>query len=271
MGIFHTFVFQPIYNLIIFLVDVFPGADFGLSIVVATIIIKSLFIPLSRKQIESQKQMQEIQPKLKEIQERYKDDKERQSREVMAFYKESGVNPLMGCLPLVVQIIFLIAIYRVILNISDSGFVPDASVLYSFVSDPGSLSRSFHGVDLAAPSIVFAVLAAVGQFYQTKMLSGGKKEESPVKEVEKKSKKGKRSATSEVKEPDFATVMNKQMLYIGPAMTLFIGIQFPAALSLYWLVSTVFAIAQQYFVLRSGKNGVDAGKQEESEKKNPNR
>ncbi len=239
MNIFHSLVFQPVYNLIVFLVDIFPGADFGLAIIVATLLIKLLFLPLSRKQIESQKQMAEIQPKIKEIQEKYKDDKERQSKEIMAFYKEAGVNPMMGCLPLVVQIIFLIAIYRVILDISSAGFMPADAELYGFVRNPGALERAFWGVDLAMPSVVFAVLAAAGQFYQTKMLT--------AKQTE--TKKNAPKKVEESKDPDFAGMMQKQMLYVGPFMTLFIGLRFPAALSLYWLVSTAFSIGQQWFVL----------------------
>jgi len=240
MNIFHSLVFQPIYNLIIFLVDIFPGADFGLAIIVATVLIKFVFLPLSKKQIESQKQMTELQPKLKEIQEKHKNDKERQSKEIMALYRESGVNPLMGCFPIIIQIIFLIAIYQVILDISSADFVPDSVELYPFVGNPGPLERMFHGTDLATPSIIFAVLAAVGQFYQMKMLMGPKGENA--RKPEKKS-------DDTPKEPDFAGMMQKQMLYIGPFMTLFIGLQFPAALSLYWLISTVFSIGQQWFVL----------------------
>lgn len=257
MNIFHTLVFQPVYNLIIFFVDLFPGADFGLAIIAATIVIKLLFLPLSRKQIESQKQMQEIQPKIKEIQEKYKDDKERQSKEIMAFYKENKVNPLMGCLPMIVQIVFLIAIYRVILTISETGFTVNTSELYTpFVANPGPLSQIFYGTDLALPSVIFAVFAAAGQFYQTKMLMSSRERETEKKGVPEK--KVKKNGDTNAKDPDFASVMNKQMLYIGPAMTLFIGIRFPAALSLYWLVSTGFSIIQQYFVL---KRKEDSGKE----------
>lgn len=241
MNEFFTFlVYQPVYNLIIFLANLFPVANFGLAIVSATIVIKLIFLPLSKKQIESQKKLQELQPKMKAIQEKYKDDKERQSREMMELYKKHDVNPVMGCLPLIVQVIFLIAIYHVIMRISESGFGVDAGILYPFVADPGVLSHEFFGIaSLEAPSILFAVLAAVGQFYQMKMLSQGKT-------VEKKESDG--------KDPDFATIMNKQMLYMGPILTLFIGIKFPSALSLYWLVSTIFSIAQQWSVLGKTKS-----------------
>lgn len=239
MGIFDAVVYQPVYNTIVFFADVFPGVNFGIAIIATTILIKFLFLSLSKKQIESQKKLQEIQPKLKEIQEKYKDDKERQAKELMNFYRENKVNPFSGCLPLIIQIVFLITIYKIIMKISQTEFVVDPSVLYPFVSNPGTLSHTFFGIaDLAKPSILFAVLAATGQYYQMKMLiaSQPKKQETEKKKDDA--------------QPDFATIMNKQMLYIGPALTLWVGITFPAGLSLYWLVSTVFAIIQQLFVFR---------------------
>jgi YidC/Oxa1 family membrane protein insertase len=238
MGIFDAIVYQPVYNTIVFFADLFPGANFGIAIIATTILIKFLFLSLSKKQIESQKKLQEIQPKLKEIQAKYKDDKERQAKELMNFYRENKVNPFAGCLPLIVQIVFLITIYHVIMKISQMDFSVDSAILYSFVANPGVLSHTFFGIaDLAKPSILFAVLAAIGQYYQMKMLiaSQPKKQETEKKDDT---------------QPDFATIMNKQMLYIGPVLTLWVGITFPAGLSLYWLVSTVFAIIQQIFIFR---------------------
>ncbi|NTW15775.1 MAG: membrane protein insertase YidC [Candidatus Moranbacteria bacterium] len=237
--IFTALVYQPVYNLLVFFAGLFPVANFGLAIIASTLVIKLVFLSLSKQQIEAQRKMQELQPKMKEVQERYKDDKERQSREIMELYRKHKVNPVMGCLPIVIQIVFLITIYSVIMHISETGFRVDGGILYRFVADPGLLSGAFFGLaDLAKPSIAFAVLAAIGQFYQMKMLSLGQNGK------EKPSKNG--------GEPDFATIMNKQMLYMGPVLTLFIGIRFPSALSLYWVVSTAFAIVQQWYVLRSG-------------------
>lgn len=237
-GIFDIFVYQPVYNIIVFFADIFPGANFGVAIVATTILIKFLFLPLSRKQIESQKKLQEIQPKIKEIQEKYKDDKERQAKELMVFYRENKVNPFSGCLPLIVQIVFLITIYRIIMKISQTEFAIDPTALYPFITNPGVLAHTFFGLaDLAKPSIPFAVLAALGQYFQMKMLMSSQTKKT---EAEKKPEG----------EPDFATIMNKQMLYVGPGLTLWIGMTFPAALSLYWLVSTVFAIIQQVSVLK---------------------
>ncbi|MDQ1283831.1 MAG: hypothetical protein QG620_179 [Patescibacteria group bacterium] len=252
--LFNELVYRPIYNLLIFTYNIFPVADFGIAIVLVTIFIKLLLIPLSKKQIESQKKMQALQPKIKEIQAKYKGDKEKQSRALMEFYKENKTNPFSGCLPTIFQLIFLIAIYRVLFNISGSGngLVVDGSGLYSFVSNPGQINQFFLGiVDLgksidfknitlaSLPHIVLVVLAAASQYFQTKML------------MAKQAKKGVKMDSS-----DFSAVMSQQMLYLGPLLTLFIGIKFSAGLALYWLISTVFMVAQQYYLENQEKVAV---------------
>jgi YidC/Oxa1 family membrane protein insertase len=235
---FHTFIYEPIYNTLIYLYDVVPGADFGIAIILTTILLKTLFIPLSKKQIESQKKMQELQPKIKELQKRYKDDKEKQTKAIMDLYKEHKANPVSGCLPLIIQLVFLIAIYQVIINISQAGFLANPSDLYAFVADPGQINQLFlRFLDLSKPNYVLAVLSAIAQYYQTKMILGRQAEAATDK-----------PASSD--QPDFAAIMNKQMLYLGPGITLFIGATFPAALSVYWLVSTLFMIFQQMFILK---------------------
>ncbi|MDD5651803.1 MAG: YidC/Oxa1 family membrane protein insertase [Candidatus Moranbacteria bacterium] len=236
--------------MLIFLYDFLPGGDFGIAIIAVTLIIKSVMIPLSKKQIESQKKMQEIQPELKKIQKKYKDDKEKQTKEIMNFYKENKVNPFSGCLPLIIQIVFLIAIYRVIINISNAGLVIDGKDLYSFVSNPGEINKTFLGiVDLLKPSIPIAIMAAAAQFWQTKLIMA---KSSKNKEDEKKRDK---NGKDEKEAPDFAQMMNKQMLVLGPLLTLFIGIKFAAGLSIYWLFSTLFAVFQQIYIFKKSEEG----------------
>lgn len=239
-ALFHTLVSQPIYNSLIFFYNELPGGDFGVAVIATTILLRTLFIPLYKKQLESQKEMQMLQPKIKELQKQYKGDKAKLSEMQMKLYQEHKINPLGGCLPIIVQIIFLIAIYQVIIGISQGGFVANGDNLYRFVSNPGEIQHYFFGIaDLAKPSYVFAVLAAIAQFFQVKMMLDAQKLMQPEKKEENAST-----------EPDFMAIMNKQMLFIGPGMTLFIGITFPAALSLYWLVSTVFTIVQQAFIFK---------------------
>ena len=245
--LFSELIYRPIYNLLIFAYNVIPLHDFGLAIVLVTILIKAVLIPISRKQIESQKKMTELQPKIKEVQQKYKNDKEKQSRALMELYKQNKTNPLSGCLPMIVQLVFLIAIYRVLFNVSKAGLTVDGSGLYFFVQNPGQINRTFLGIiDLVSiinlnhlslavlPQLVLIILAAASQYIQTKMLM--------AKQTLK---------TNSQNSGDFAQMMSKQMLYFGPLLTLFIGIKFPAGLSLYWLVSTVFMIAQQYFIQKA--------------------
>ncbi|MCX6761695.1 MAG: YidC/Oxa1 family membrane protein insertase [Candidatus Moranbacteria bacterium] len=247
--LFNEFVYRPIYNLLIFTYNIVPLHDFGIAIILVTIIIKLILLPLSRKQIESQKKMQELQPKIKEIQDKYKNDKEKQSRALMEFYKENKANPFSGCLPMVFQLVFLIAIYRVLFNISKNGLMVNSSDLYLFMHNPGQIKHLFLGlIDLSSivdfkslsagniAHIILVIAAAGAQYIQTKMLMATKSQ--------KDAKLGKKDD----KNPDFAQVMSKQMLYLAPIMTLFIGIKFPAGLALYWLVSTLFMIAQQEYL-----------------------
>ena len=248
--IFNQFIYQPLYNLLIFVYNILPIKDFGIAIILVTVVIKVLLIPLSKKQIESQKKMQEMQPKIKELQEKHKTNKEKQSQALVELYKQNKTNPFSGCLPMVVQLVFLIAIYRVLFNISTAGLIVSDGDLYSFVSNPGQINKMFLGIiDLAStiniqaialknvPQIILVLLAAGSQYIQTKMLMANQ----PIID----SKKG--------NQPDFAQTMSKQMLFLGPLLTLFIGIKFPAGLSLYWLASTVFMIAQQRYLIKNQK------------------
>ncbi len=239
MELFSVVIYQPLYNILIMFYNIVPGKDFGISIILITILLRTILIPLYKKQIESQKKLQELQPKIKALQEKTKGDKEQQTKQLMELYKENKTNPFSGCLPLIVQLIFLIAIYQVLIKISSNGLTVDPSQLYSFVSDPGKINHLFISlVDLTKPSIVIAAFAAIAQYFQTKMLMASQPI-APKKE--------------DGAQPDMAQIMSKQMLYLGPLMTLFIGIKFPAGLSLYWLAGTLFMLAQQILIERKSK------------------
>lgn len=235
-AIFHELVYQPLYNILIFSYN-FAWQDFGIAIIVTTIFLKVVLIPLSKKQIQSQKKLQELQPKIKELQAKHKDNKEAQTKALMEFYKKNKTNPFSGCAPLIIQLIFLIAIYRILLNISSAGLEVNAGDLYSFISNPGKINHLFLGmIDMAKPSPVLAVLAAASQYWQTKMIMKDKDNKKEKPDFDGK--------------PDFAQMMSKQMLYLGPLLTLFIGIKFAAGLALYWLVSTLFMVFQQLYIFK---------------------
>jgi len=231
--IFNTVLYQPLYNLLIWLYDVIPGHDIGLAIIALTIIIKILLLPLSQKSIKSQKEMQKLQPKLATLKKKYKDDKQKLTEETMNLYKEQKVNPLSSCLPLLIQFPFLIAVYQVFrTGLANSGL----DMLYPFVPDPGQVNPiSFGIIDLAVPSVVLAALAAVAQFFQARML--------PTQPNPKKISTGS-------KDESMMAGMNKSMKYFMPLITLLIGMQLPGGLALYWFITTLLTIGQQHILFK---------------------
>jgi YidC/Oxa1 family membrane protein insertase len=241
--IFSAIIFQPLYNILIILYVIVP--DLGVAIILLTIGTRLLLLPLSKKSIEAQKKMQEIQPELKKIQDKYKHDKQLQGKKVMAFYKEKKVNPAGGCLPMIVQLILLIALYRVFMLGLNS---PDSSnLIYSFVKNPGHLNPiAFGFFDLSKPNIILAIVTAGAQYIQGKMMMTTSRK-TKISEKQKE-KKGEKNDT-----PDFGSMMQQQMIYMGPIITLFIGIKFASGLILYWLITTIFMIIQQWFVIRENK------------------
>lgn len=179
--------------------------------------------------------MQDLQPKVDEVKAKYKDDKEAQGRAMLDLYKENKVNPFSSCLPLLVQFPFLIAIFRVFqAGINEK----TASLLYSFVPMPGHVNNVFLGfLDLSKPSWALAILAGLAQFWQAKMMTTKRPEiKSPG-----------------AKDEDFTAILNKQMLYFMPAMTVFIGLTLPGGLSLYWLITTVLTALQQVYIFHQSK------------------
>ena len=245
-GIFHAVLYKPLFNLFVGLYNIIPGHDLGLVILVLTIIVRLVLYPLTSSSIKAQKALSDLQPKLNDIKNQFPNDKQKQAQATMDLYKNNKVNPLASCLPLLVQLPLLLALFWVLRDGLASKDL--AQNLYSFVHNPGILNgRSFGIIDLSVPSYVLAVISGAAQFIQTKMMST------------KHSPKG---AGEGAKDEDMAAAMNKQMLYMMPILTVIIGIKLPAGLSLYWFFSTVLMILQQYLVFK--KHGL--GKKSEAVK-----
>jgi len=238
---FNLILYQPLFNALIMLYDYIPGHDFGIAVIVLTVLIKFVLYPLGAQGIRSQKALSEIQPKIKEVQEKFKNDKEQQTKAVMELYKQEKVNPLSGCLPLLVQLPILIGLFQVFWR----GFGEEQLIfLYNFVPYPGEINTVFLGiVNLASASAILAVITGILQFFQTKMMT-------PRPGSGQAAKKG---------SPDFSQMMQKQMLYFFPLFTVFILWRLPAAIALYWLTTTLFTIVQQYIMLR--KHGANKPKE----------
>lgn len=234
---FNALLYQPLLNVLVLLYQFFPGRDFGIAIIVLTILIKMLFYPLAAQAIKSQKDLAGLQPKIQEIQGNYKNDKEKQAKEIMALYRKEKINPFSGCLPLLIQLPILIGLFQVFMR----GFGPEQMIyLYDFTPNPGQINLSFLGfLNLAEPNLLLAVLSGVCQFFQTKMLTPPQKAE------------GKQTPNSKKGRPDFSGMLQKQMLYFLPVFTVFILWRLPSAIGLYWLVTSLFSIVQQRFIIKT--------------------
>lgn len=232
ISFFYIILYQPLFNSLVFLYNYLPGHDFGIAIIVLTIIIRLILFPLSVKAVRSQKSLQKLQPKLQELQKKYKDDKEKQAKEILGLYKTEKINPFSGLLLAIIQLPILIALYRVFW----AGLNPkELTGLYKFISNPGHINALFlHIIDLSKPNLSFAILAGLTQYFQTKMLMVA-------------APKGKSN------EPDFSQVMQKQMLYFMPIFTVIILLGLPSALGLYWTASGLFSIIQQYLIFKEKK------------------
>ncbi|MEK7164473.1 MAG: YidC/Oxa1 family membrane protein insertase [Patescibacteria group bacterium] len=231
MNIFTTLFYQPILNLLVWLHNFIPGNDFGWSIVALTVLIKIILWPLSGKSLKSQKALQDLQPKVDALKTQYKDNKEALGRAMMDLYKAEKVSPFSSCLPLLVQFPFLIAIYQVLNDGLQNGSLDK---LYSFVARPEAVNMVFLGIfDLSKASIILALVSGAFQFWQTKML------------IHKP-----QPAIPGAKDENMASMMNKQMLYVMPILTVVIGATLPGGLVLYWLMNTIVTLIQQIIVLK---------------------
>lgn len=235
---FHTLLSVPIFNLLVFLYEILPGGDVGFAIIALTVIIKMILWPFMSQSLKSQKVLQELQPKIDELKEKHKDNKEALAKGMMELYQHEKVNPLSSCLPLLIQLPILIALYRVLLG----GFGPATmSQLYDFIPNPGIINHVFLGViNLSQKSLYLAILAGYFQFMQTRMLVSRK----PPKQVA-----GKKGALDET----MLASMNKSMLMFMPVITVVIGASLPGGLTLYWVTINIVSILQQQFVFSKVK------------------
>lgn len=216
----------------------------GWSIVLFTIAIRFILLPLTLSSIKATTKMRDIQPELKKLKEKHGKDKEKLQKAQMELYKKYNVNPLAGCIPQLVQIGLLIILYQFLIN-----FLGQSEV-HGVV-----LEKTFFWMDLsqADSTYILPIVAAVTQMILSLMIAPGGEKEDLVPNASKSKKKQEENK----KEEDFAEMaasMQQQMLFILPIMTGFIATRFPSGVALYWVITTLFSIGQQYYV--SGLGGL---------------
>lgn len=236
--VYTEILFRPLLNLLIGITDILPGHTVGGAIIIVTVIVRLILLPSflhqGRVMQKNQEKMKAVQAQLAEAKKKHQNDKAKHAEETMRIYKEAGINPASGCLPLVIQLPILIALYRVFF----SGLTPDTyHFLYSFVPHPSTINFAFFGLTLSSPSLLLGIIAGILQFIQMRFLA-----------PQPQAQPGASDETAAM-----MASMQKNMMYIFPVMTVFIALRLPAALALYWAISTLFGIAQQYAVKRSLK------------------
>lgn len=231
-------LYKPLFNILMLLYVYIPGQDFGVAIIVLTLIIRLILYPSYLQTIKSQQSLKNLQPHIDKVKELYKDDKAKQSQELVKLYQEHKVNPLGGCLPLLIQLPIMYALYRVFtVGLSNENL----SHLYNwFPKIPETINTTFLAftgipaltVNLATPNLYLAILAGIVQLAQGLVM------------------KRMQPATADLKSGGISKIINVQMIYFFPLFTVFIAVSLPAALSLYWVATTFFMVVQQLIILK---------------------
>jgi len=222
-------LYKPLYNILIFLVWLTPGHNIAWAIIVLTIIVRLILLPSSLKAVRQQKRMRDLQPEIQKLQAQYKDDKQKQAQVLMEFYKKNQINPLGSCLPLLIQLPILIILYYVFrAGLGEQRL----DLLYNFTPHLDYIKTVFLGIDLAQPDKwILPIIAGVLQYIQGRQI---------MPPTPKSAEKGQ----------EMQNMLSKQMLYLMPIFTVFIAGRLPAALPLYWIITNLFSIVQQWWVFR---------------------
>ena len=276
---FDDFIVQPIFNLLVLIYALIPGHNFGLAIILFTIIVRLLMWPLVKKQLHQVKVMREMQPDLKRIKKAANGNKQQESLMMMELYKERGINPFGSIGLLILQLPILIGLYSGLQKVLHDphqlvSFAYPALQHLSWMKELGSDIHRFDAtlfgiVDLTRgalgqkgfylPAMLIVIASAVVQFYQSKQLTPTDKDAKSLRELLRQSASGKQADASEL---NAATARSTR--YLLPAMIFFFTVNIASALALYWLVSGITALIQQTIALREDVEEMESEANEKS-------
>ncbi|MCX6806433.1 MAG: YidC/Oxa1 family membrane protein insertase [Patescibacteria group bacterium] len=236
---FNTILIQPLVNALFLIYGIIPGHDFGVAIILLTILIRLILWPRASKQLHSQKKMQSLQGDISKVKIKAGGDKQKEQAMLMELYKEKEVNPFSACLPAILQFPILIAMFVVFKKATGSidGIenllyepVKNLSYISSVLSGQTAFNTTLFGlIDMAKPSYLLAIVAGLTQFVQVKMITPRKQKTDAA---------------------DPQAKMTSFMNYTFPALTVFIAWGLPAALPTYWITTNFIAIFQQWLIMR---------------------
>jgi YidC/Oxa1 family membrane protein insertase len=262
---FTTIIVQPIFNLLVLIYAILPGHNFGLALIIFTIIIRMLLWPLLRKQLHQTKKMRAIQPELKRIKQAAKGDRQKESQMMMELYKERGIKPFGSIGLMLIQLPILIGLYSGLRRVVDD---PHQLVTFSYsglqhLGWMQHLAHNIHAfdstlfgvVDLSRaaldnngvywPAMIIVAGSAVVQYFQSKQLIPRDKNARNLRTILKEAGTGKSADQSEVN-----AAMGRLTAFLLPVMVFLFTVHLPSALSLYWLTGGLVAFIQQTIILR---------------------
>lgn len=221
----QTLIYIPLYNILIFFFVYVK--DMGVSVILLTILIRILLLKPSIKAEKSRLELQKLQPEIKKIQEKYKDNKEKQTKGMLELYQKKGINPFSSCLPILLQFPLLIGLFRVFSIGLKNGY-PLYGPIKSLASNIAINATAFGFLNLTLPPnkgllLILPILATALQYYQSRLMMS-------------------QSSPSE------ASAATNSLMLLMPGLTFIFTLTLPAALSLYWIATTLFAIGQQYAI-----------------------
>ncbi len=231
---FYAVIYTPLYNGLIFLIDILPGGSVGLAIIILTVLVKILLFPLARQATKTQLILKKIGPELEEIKKRYKDNQQEQVANMLKLYRDNKVHPLSGLLVILIQLPIAIGLYLVFLK----GGLPVINIetLYSFVPTPTTVHMDFLGViNLAEKNIPLALGVALTQFFVGYFMFETPKTESKPGESLKE---------------DIIRSLHIQTKYALPVLLGVFAYILSAAVALHWITGNIFTLVQDYLVRR---------------------
>lgn len=270
---FTALIVKPLFNLLVLIYAILPGHNFGLALIIFTVVIRLLMWPLVKKQLHQAKAMRELQPEIKRIKQATKGNRQQESLMLMELYKERGINPF-GTFPiLIIQLVVLIGLYSGLRRVIDD---PHSLITFSypFIQDLSwvkELSHNIHlfdntlfgVVDLSKaaltksgiywPAMFIVIASAVAQYFQAQQLMPKEKDQKSLRDILKSAGEGQQADQADVN----AAVMRSTRFFI-PVMIFFFTVNIASALSLYWLVSGLTAYVQQSIVLNRDEVEMEA-------------
>lgn len=272
-SIFTTIIIQPIFNLLVLIYALLPGHNFGLAIIIFTLLVRLLMWPLVKKQLNQAKAMRELAPEIKKIKQAAKGDRQKESQMTMELYKEREINPFASIGILVVQLPIIIGLYSGLNRIiKDPHQI--ISFSYSGLHNLGwmkTLAHDIHRFDdsllgfvnlgrkaidqhgIYWPAMIIVALAAVAQYYQSRQLMPKSQDSRSLRQILREAGQGRQADQSEVN-----AAVGRGTLFLVPGMVFIFGLNFAAALPLYWLVTSTIAYIQQARILKEDVAEADA-------------